>query len=169
MGGPVSCGCRNPVPELVGLRSGTLASEHVAVLPVNSPHVIAKTGAGAAASSDVVLTFSGFKTTAADTTFGACFLGNGTSGSGVGVTVSVYAGSNGTHLANVASGPCKVGGGAIRGAAVTIFAGEATVLSFHCLSLCFSAFPCGSTALIEDRCNQTRTSLRSASWPTDRS
>eukprot|EP01051_Picozoa_sp_SAG22_P001792 SAG22_NODE_74_length_22289_cov_65.265119_12_plen_353_part_00 len=37
-------------------------------------------------------------------------------------------------------------------------AGEATVLSFkgsdHCLSLCFSAFPCGSTALTEDRCNQ---------------
>eukprot|EP01051_Picozoa_sp_SAG22_P015609 SAG22_NODE_2066_length_3057_cov_2.605139_2_plen_543_part_00 len=36
--------------------------------------------------------------------------------------------------------------------------GEATVLSFkgsdHCLSLCFSAFPCGSTALTEDRCNQ---------------
>eukprot|EP01051_Picozoa_sp_SAG22_P017493 SAG22_NODE_2712_length_2290_cov_2.544044_1_plen_478_part_00 len=32
--------------------------------------------------------------------------------------------------------------------------GEATALSFHCLSLCFSAFPCGSTALTEDRCNQ---------------
>eukprot|EP01051_Picozoa_sp_SAG22_P001946 SAG22_NODE_82_length_21749_cov_10.719769_3_plen_495_part_00 len=26
--------------------------------------------------------------------------------------------------------------------------------SDHCLSLCFSAFPCGSTALTEDRCNQ---------------
>eukprot|EP01051_Picozoa_sp_SAG22_P012892 SAG22_NODE_1385_length_4533_cov_11.714253_2_plen_586_part_00 len=36
--------------------------------------------------------------------------------------------------------------------------GEATVLSFHCLSLCFSAFPCGSTALTEDRCNQRWTS-----------
>eukprot|EP01051_Picozoa_sp_SAG22_P006878 SAG22_NODE_465_length_10181_cov_6.604444_18_plen_103_part_00 len=24
--------------------------------------------------------------------------------------------------------------------------------SDHCLSLCFSAFPCGSTALTEDRC-----------------
>eukprot|EP01051_Picozoa_sp_SAG22_P000941 SAG22_NODE_31_length_27697_cov_7.384376_12_plen_303_part_00 len=38
--------------------------------------------------------------------------------------------------------------------------GEATVLSFkgsdHCLSLCFSAFACGSTALTEDTCcNQT--------------
>eukprot|EP01051_Picozoa_sp_SAG22_P001266 SAG22_NODE_48_length_24654_cov_4.406394_14_plen_223_part_00 len=36
--------------------------------------------------------------------------------------------------------------------------GEATVLSFkgsdHCLSFCFSAFPCGSTALTADRCSQ---------------
>eukprot|EP01051_Picozoa_sp_SAG22_P013049 SAG22_NODE_1419_length_4466_cov_5.588963_4_plen_558_part_00 len=36
--------------------------------------------------------------------------------------------------------------------------GAATVLSFkgsdRCLSLCFSSFPCGSTALTEDRCNQ---------------
>eukprot|EP01051_Picozoa_sp_SAG22_P013828 SAG22_NODE_1598_length_4032_cov_1.979405_1_plen_383_part_00 len=38
--------------------------------------------------------------------------------------------------------------------------GEATVLSFkgsyHCLSLCFSAFRYGSTALTSDRCNQRR-------------
>eukprot|EP01051_Picozoa_sp_SAG22_P023915 SAG22_NODE_6387_length_863_cov_0.941099_2_plen_85_part_00 len=26
--------------------------------------------------------------------------------------------------------------------------------SDHCLSFCFSAFPCGSTALTEDSCNQ---------------
>eukprot|EP01051_Picozoa_sp_SAG22_P009970 SAG22_NODE_869_length_6749_cov_3.048120_1_plen_451_part_00 len=34
--------------------------------------------------------------------------------------------------------------------------GEATVLkgSDHCLPLCFSAFPCGSTAFTADRCNQ---------------
>eukprot|EP01051_Picozoa_sp_SAG22_P007906 SAG22_NODE_575_length_8991_cov_12.134859_6_plen_89_part_00 len=25
----------------------------------------------------------------------------------------------------------------------------------HCLSFCFSAFPCGSTALTLDRCNQS--------------
>ena len=55
----ISCGHRNPVPELLGLRSSSLASEHIAALPVNSPHVIAKTGAGAAASSDVTLQFSG--------------------------------------------------------------------------------------------------------------
>eukprot|EP01051_Picozoa_sp_SAG22_P019123 SAG22_NODE_3429_length_1717_cov_1.699629_3_plen_75_part_01 len=27
-------------------------------------------------------------------------------------------------------------------------------MSFHCLSLRFSAFPCGSAALTADRCNQ---------------
>ena len=112
------------MPELVGLRSGSLASEHIAALPANSPHLIAKTGAGAAASSDVVLKFSGFKAAGpAGSTFGACVLGNGTSGSGVGVTVSVYPAPNGTHVANVVSGPCKVGG-AVRGPAVTIFADE---------------------------------------------
>eukprot|EP01051_Picozoa_sp_SAG22_P001082 SAG22_NODE_38_length_26325_cov_107.302067_20_plen_235_part_00 len=47
--------------------------------------------------------------------------------------------------------------------------GEATlVLSFegsdHCLSFCFSAFPCGSTAITAaDRCNQTGSRLWSAS------
>eukprot|EP01051_Picozoa_sp_SAG22_P001092 SAG22_NODE_38_length_26325_cov_107.302067_30_plen_227_part_00 len=40
-----------------------------------------------------------------------------------------------------------------------MYLGEATlVFSFkgsdHCLSFCFSAFPCGSTALTADRCNQ---------------
>eukprot|EP01051_Picozoa_sp_SAG22_P006196 SAG22_NODE_398_length_11106_cov_67.829836_3_plen_124_part_00 len=39
--------------------------------------------------------------------------------------------------------------------------GEATVILFHCLSLCFSAFPCGSAALTEDRCNQGLTPR----WP----
>eukprot|EP01051_Picozoa_sp_SAG22_P001659 SAG22_NODE_68_length_22846_cov_32.458258_2_plen_324_part_00 len=41
--------------------------------------------------------------------------------------------------------------------------GEATVLAFkgsdHCLSLCFSAFPCGSTALTYARCHQGPTAL----------
>eukprot|EP01051_Picozoa_sp_SAG22_P005220 SAG22_NODE_302_length_12743_cov_12.397738_18_plen_271_part_00 len=41
--------------------------------------------------------------------------------------------------------------------------GEATVLSFkgsdHCLSFCFSAFPCGSTALTSDRCHQNNNNL----------
>ena len=52
------------MPELLGLRSGSLASEHIASLRIDSPHVIAKTGAGAAASADIELKFSGFKATA---------------------------------------------------------------------------------------------------------
>ena len=116
---------RNPVPELLGLRSSSLASEHIAALPVNSPHVIAKTGAGAAASSDVEIKFSGFKAAAspAGTVFGACVLGNGSlaSGSGVGVTVSVSPRRNGTHVANIASGRCGVRG---SGATFTIFEDE---------------------------------------------
>eukprot|EP01051_Picozoa_sp_SAG22_P014513 SAG22_NODE_1770_length_3614_cov_1.183784_3_plen_333_part_00 len=47
----------------------------------------------------------------------------------------------------------------------TAHAGAATVLSFHCLSLCFSAFSCGSTALTSDRCNQAgRPAPTPASW-----
>ena len=113
------------MPELMGLRSSNLASEHIAALTINSPHVIAKTGAGAAASSDVEIKFSGFRATTspAGTVFGACVLGDGslTSGSGVGVTVTVSAGPNGTHVANIASGQCGVRG---SGATFTIFADE---------------------------------------------
>ena len=106
------------VAELLGLRTGSLASEHITALPVNSPHVIAQTGAGAAASSDVEIKFSGFKAAAASpagTIFGACVLGNGslTTGSGIGVTVSVRpaaAGPNRTFIANIASGRCGVRG-----------------------------------------------------------
>ena len=120
-----SCGHRNPVPELMSLRSSTLASEHIAALPVNSPHIVAKTGAGAAASSDVELKFSGFKgaVSPAGIVFGACVLGNGslTSGSGVGVTITVSPGPKGTHVANIASGVCGVRG---SGATFTIFADE---------------------------------------------
>ena len=114
------------MPELLGLRTGSLASEHITALPVNSPHIIAQTGAGAAASSDVEIKFSGFKTTASpagSSIFGACVLGNGsfTSGSGIGVTVSVSPGRDGTHTANIASGVCGVRG---SGATFTIFADE---------------------------------------------
>lgn len=114
----------NPVPELLGLRSSSLASDHVAALPINRPYVIANTGAGAAASSDVVLKFSGFKAASpSGTIFGACVLGNGTSGSGMGVSATVTPGPNGTYIAAIASGLCNVG---VRegGATVTIFADE---------------------------------------------
>eukprot|EP01052_Picozoa_sp_SAG31_P011702 SAG31_NODE_668_length_12945_cov_15.915849_12_plen_179_part_00 len=114
------------MPELLGLRTGSLASEHIAMLPINSPHVIAKTGGGFAASSDIEIKFSGFKASAnpAETTiFGACVLGNGslTSGSGIGVTVSISSGPKGTHVANIASGRCGVRG---SGATFTVFADE---------------------------------------------
>ena len=120
----------NPVPELLSLRTTSLASERIAALPVNSPHVVANTGAGAAASSDVELKFSGFKAAASlagSTVFGACVLGNGslTSGSGVGVTVTVTPMADGTHVANIASGVCGVRG---SGATFTIFADEDEVL-----------------------------------------
>jgi hypothetical protein len=115
----------NPVPELVGLRSSSLASERIAAVPVDSPHVIAKTGAGAAASSDSVLKFSGFKDASpAGTIFGACVLGNGTSGSGMGVTVSVHPAPDGTHVASIASGICNGPGMVNAGATITIFAEE---------------------------------------------
>ena len=39
-------------PELLGLRTGSLASESIPSLPA-SPHVVAKTGGGAAASADM--------------------------------------------------------------------------------------------------------------------
>ena len=42
----------NPVPELMGLRGSTLASEHIAALPTSSPHVVANTGARSDAALD---------------------------------------------------------------------------------------------------------------------
>jgi hypothetical protein len=96
----------NPVPELLNLRTGSLASEHVPALPVGAPHVVGKTGGGAAASSDIVIKFSGFGNET--TTFGACVLGDGTAGSGIGITISVSPSANGTHVANVASGACQI-------------------------------------------------------------
>eukprot|EP01043_Picozoa_sp_COSAG02_P090271 COSAG02_NODE_27145_length_616_cov_0.818182_2_plen_90_part_01 len=51
----------NPVPELLGLRTGVLASEKISSLPpIAGAHIVAKTGGGAAASADVVVNFTGF-------------------------------------------------------------------------------------------------------------
>jgi hypothetical protein len=73
----------NPVPELVGLRNGTVASERGVALSA-APHAVAGTGGGAASSADVLITFNGVDASAAQA-FGACVLSNGTLGSGLGV------------------------------------------------------------------------------------
>ena len=130
----------NPVPELLNLRSSSLASEHIAALPVNSvPHVIAKTGAGAAASSDIVLKFSGFNAANPNPnpagtifTFGTCVLGDGTAGSGMGITVSISPGPNRTHVASIA-GASLCGGPGVAGTTIPLFADE-DVLSVRILA-----------------------------------
>lgn len=102
----------NPVPELISLRTKSLASTPATLLPVNVPQVISNTGGGAAASSDTIIKFSGdFFSETTPTTFGACVLGNGKNDSGIGITITVNAGANGTHVANVQSGSCQVGRG----------------------------------------------------------
>lgn len=76
----------NPIPELVGLRTGSLASESDIALTAGTPHAIAGTGGGAASSADVNITFKGLTDGA---TFGACVLTNGSVLSGLGVTSSI--------------------------------------------------------------------------------
>ena len=112
----------NPVPELLGLHSGTIASETIS-LAANAPHIIAKTGGGAAASADVVVKFSGF-TDAAKGSFGVCVLGNGKgtgNGTGIGITISVVPGKTsgpnaGVKGLNIVSGKCQFEAG-VTGAA----------------------------------------------------
>jgi hypothetical protein len=75
----------NPVPELVGLRTSSLASEQGVELAANGSHAVAGTAGGAAASADVNLTFSGFSD---GSIFGACVLANNT-GQGLGIKITV--------------------------------------------------------------------------------
>ena len=112
----------NPVPELLKLRSATpMASETIPSLAVNAPHIIAKTGGGAAASADIVVKFSGF-TNASKGSFGLCVLGNGqgtgNGTSGIGITINLVR-KSGTainhnllpfHVA-IASGRCQISRG----------------------------------------------------------
>jgi hypothetical protein len=76
----------NPVPELVGLRTGSLASEQGVALSPSASHAVAGTAGGAAASADVNVTFSGFKD---GSVFGVCVLGN-SNNSGLGVAITVH-------------------------------------------------------------------------------
>ena len=73
----------NPAPELTALRAASMASEKGVALAPSEEHKVAGTEAGKASSADVVLSFSGFSASA-PSVFGACVLGNGTSGSGIG-------------------------------------------------------------------------------------
>lgn len=74
----------NPVPELLALRAGVLASERGVPLSP-TPHAVPGTDGGRAASSDVNITFSGIAH--GNATFGACVLSDGTLGSGIGITI----------------------------------------------------------------------------------
>ena len=86
-----------------------IANESIASLPVNAPHVIANTGGGAAASADVVVTFSGFNNKSTGS-FGVCVLGNGNSGTGIGITIKLVPGQDSSLKGvNVASGACQAG------------------------------------------------------------
>merc|ERR1712226_1280517 len=99
----------NPVPELVGLRTKSIASTTMKLSRANAAHVVPNTGNGAAASSDAVIKFSGFSRTK-KTTFGACVLSNGQNASGIGITITVTPDTgSGKVFANIQSGKCQVG------------------------------------------------------------
>eukprot|EP01051_Picozoa_sp_SAG22_P007993 SAG22_NODE_585_length_8867_cov_11.509580_7_plen_637_part_00 len=118
----------NPVPELTGLRTGSLASEKAVALPANGAHAVAGTSDGKAASADVVITFSGFTAATVPVSFGACVLGstaNHSSGLGLSVTVHPVADGEATGLtATVTVGEC---GQAAAAAAVAAATAAATV------------------------------------------
>ena len=107
----------NPVPELLKLRSATpMASETIPSLAVNAPHIIAKTGGGAAASADIVVKFSGF-TNASKGSLGLCVLGNGqgtgngTSGIGITINLGQNGGPGGVQGVDITSGECQISRG----------------------------------------------------------
>ena len=88
----------NPVPELLGLRTASIASETV-TLPATGAHAVPGTGAGAAASADVELNFTGWASASAPVTFGACVLG----AHGLGLTITV---DPAAKTATVTAGAC---------------------------------------------------------------
>jgi hypothetical protein len=112
----------NPVPELAGLRTKSIASTIMQLSPANAPHVVSNTGGGAAASSDTIIKFSGFSKVAAST-LGACVLGNGSSASGMGISIMVCpsTSASGQLVARIQSGPCQVGSATVKGATIQLF------------------------------------------------
>lgn len=111
----------NPVKELEGLRTRSLASEKGVALKPNATHAVSGTGAGAASSADVTIKFSGI-TGSTPAVFGACVLANSSYG-GLGISITVHppAGKNG-RIAFVELGTCgdtmrkpfQGGGGPVR-------------------------------------------------------
>jgi hypothetical protein len=98
----------NPVPELTGLRTASLASEKAVSLQPGSTHLVAGTENGKAASADVVLTFSGWATATSPVAFGACVLGssvNHSTGIGISITINPAAGTVG-RTATITTGEC---------------------------------------------------------------
>ena len=91
----------NPLPELVGLRSGSLASERGVALAL-APHVVAGTGAGAAASADVNVTFrlQAGGPLPSGAVFGACVLANGAL-EGLGVRITMPGGASDYYMPGV--------------------------------------------------------------------
>ena len=83
----------NPLPEMEALRTSSIASERSVALGA-APHVVPGTGGGAAASADVVVSFSAPAGFQPGDAFGACVLDNGSSGSGLGVRISINAGQS---------------------------------------------------------------------------
>jgi len=71
----------NPVPEIIALRSGVLASER-GILLNSLPYSVSGTSDGNAASADLNVTFYNVLSNAS---FGVCVLTNGTIGTGIGI------------------------------------------------------------------------------------
>lgn len=87
----------NPVPELTGLHTGTIASEKSVHLAPNAKHTVSGTDGGAASSADVNIKFSGL---GADDVFGVCVLAN------LGISIAVTTVNN-ERFATVSHGPCS--------------------------------------------------------------
>jgi hypothetical protein len=88
----------NPLPELKGLRTASIASEKAVALGA-SPHVVAGTDGGKAASADIEMTFKGTKS---GDTISVCVLGSSTNTT-TGLAMKVTVGDGGKAAATFGS------------------------------------------------------------------
>ena len=93
----------NPIAELAALRNATLANETTVTLTPGSPHTIAGTSGGAAASSDVLMRF---RLSEGNATFGLCVLSDAGATLGVAVTIRVLASVGGRRSGLATIGRC---------------------------------------------------------------